>query len=83
MRKLFSISILALSLVSCSKSPESAAADVCDCYKSLGDVKMGEVLAETKKCTQLMEKYSSNLKGEDLKTFSLGIANCTTKGLFK
>lgn len=83
MKTLLFTTFLALTFLSCSKSPESAAAEVCDCYKSLGDAKMAEVITETKECTQLAEKYRKEFSGDDLKAFSGGIADCVTGGLFK
>lgn len=84
MKALVTVSVLlGFALSGCSKSPESAAQDVCDCYKSLGDAKMAEVLDETKKCTQLAGQFRKEFKGEELKAFTLGIADCATGGLFK
>lgn len=83
MKTLLLSTVLAFTFLSCSKSPEAAAQDVCDCYKALGDSKMDQIIIETKECTKFAEKFRSQFEGEELKTYTLGIADCVTGGLFK
>ncbi len=74
---------IVLGFFSCSKSPESAAKEVCDCYKQLSDTKLSEIGTKTKECTELASKLGGQFKDDDLKKYSLGIADCATGGLFK
>lgn len=82
MKKLILSLSISLGLFSCSKSPESAAKEVCDCYKQLSDTKLSEIGTKTKECTELASKFGGQFKDEDLKKYSLGIADCATGGVF-
>lgn len=83
MKKLVFTLLVVSSLMACSKSPESAAKEVCECYKSLGDTKVKELASKTKDCTQMASDYGKKFKDEDLKKFTTSIADCATGGLFK
>lgn len=82
MKKLLISTIVAFVFISCSKSPESAAKEVCDCYKELSDTKLSDIGSKTKECTELASKFGGQFKDDDLKKYSLGIADCATSGIF-
>lgn len=82
MKKNTILALLATCIVACTKSPEDAAKEVCDCYKELGDVKVNELPSKAKKCTKMASDFSKEFKGEDLRIYSLRVANCAAGGLF-
>ena len=67
---------------SCTKSPESAATEVCECYKALGQAELNSVLGETQKCLDLAKEYKAGFTKDELKVFRNATADCVTDGLF-
>lgn len=68
---------------SCSKSPESAAEEVCDCYMNLGEAELKSVMGETQKCLDLAKEYKAGFTQDELKVFRNATADCVTDGLLK
>jgi hypothetical protein len=83
MKKTLTLCLLALAFTSCSKSPETAAEEVCTCYVSLGEAKLKNVLGETQKCLDLAKEYKAKFTQEELKIFRAATADCIADGLFK
>lgn len=75
--------VLLFVVSSCTKSPESAAEEVCDCYTSLGEAELKNVMGETQKCLDLAKEYKAGFTQEELSTFRNATADCITDGLFK
>lgn len=67
---------------SCTKSPDAAATEVCDCYKALGEAELKSVLGETQKCLDLAKEYKAGFTQDELKVFRNATADCVTDGLF-
>lgn len=71
-----------LALGSCSKSPEAAAEEVCDC---LGKAAQGkspdEILSKSGECRELVAKYQGKFSAEDQAKFGQKTAGCMLGGL--
>jgi hypothetical protein len=84
MKKLLLPAVLLLLIAtSCTKSPESAAEEVCDCYMNLGEAELKSVMGETQKCLDLAKGYKAEFTQDELKTFRNATADCVTDGLFQ
>lgn len=84
MEKLFLPAVMLLFFASsCTKSPEAAAEEVCDCYMNLGEAELKSVMSETQKCLGLAKKYKAEFSEDELKAFQNATADCVTDGLFK
>lgn len=82
MKKILLSLCFACTILSCTKSPESAAKEVCDCYKSLSDAELKSVVGETQKCLEMAKEYKAEFTQEELSTFRNATADCVTEGLF-
>lgn len=82
MKKLLPLLLFSL-LFSCQKTPESAAKEVCNCYQSLGNTEVKNLLDETKKCIDLAKTLRADFSKEELKAFRKATANCVTGGLLE
>jgi hypothetical protein len=83
MKKTFALCLLTLAFISCSKSPETAAEEVCNCYISLGEAELKSVMGETQKCLDLAKEYKAEFTQEELKVFREATTDCITNGLLK
>lgn len=73
----------AFTILSCTKSPESAAEEVCNCYMNLSDAELKSVMGETQKCLEMAKEYKAGFTQEELSTFRSATADCVTDGLFQ
>lgn len=66
-----------LTLGSCSKSPEAAAQEVCDCMSKATQGKgPGEIMSNSTKCQELVAKYQGKFSAEDQAKFGQKTAGC-------
>lgn len=66
-----------LALGSCSKSPEAAAQEVCDCMgKATQSKSPDEILSNSSKCHELVAKYQGKFSAEDQAKFGQKTAGC-------